>query len=129
MVMLLGYLALLLVVALPATRFWDAMKAAGTRIQVEERLAGQGDEGYEDASLDDLLTCDDDNDCDAEYDAEYDDEYDDEDEYEELPAPREDEEPAYQFPGIPPGWSLDRYARDGITQLNIHLAQAARRNK
>lgn len=38
------------------------------------------------------------------------------------------EEPAYQFPGIPPGWSLDRYARDGIAQLNLHLAQAARRN-
>lgn len=39
------------------------------------------------------------------------------------------EEPAYQFPGIPPGWSLDRYARDGIAQLNLHLAQAARRNR
>lgn len=39
------------------------------------------------------------------------------------------EEPAYQFPGIPPGWSLDRYARDGISQINLHLVQAARRNR
>lgn len=41
--------------------------------------------------------------------------------------PDPSEEPAYQFPGIPPGWSLDRYARDGIAQLNLHLTQAARR--
>lgn len=37
-------------------------------------------------------------------------------------------EPAYQFPGIPDGWTLDRYAHDGIQQVNLHLAQAARRN-
>lgn len=36
-------------------------------------------------------------------------------------------EPAYQFPGIPVGWSLDRYARDGIQQLTLHLVQSARR--
>lgn len=37
-------------------------------------------------------------------------------------------EPAYQFPGVPNGWTLDRYARDGIQQLSLHLAQAARHN-
>lgn len=36
-------------------------------------------------------------------------------------------EPAYQFPGIPEGWSLDRYTRDGIQQITLHLVQAARR--
>lgn len=46
-----------------------------------------------------------------------------------APRPRDpSEEPAYQFPGVPAGWSLDRYARDGISQMNLHLAQTARRN-
>lgn len=44
-------------------------------------------------------------------------------------APDPSREPAFQFPGIPDGWSLDRYARDGIKQLNLHLVQAARRNR
>lgn len=43
------------------------------------------------------------------------------------PAPLDPSaEPAFQFPGIPSGWTLDRYARDGLTQINVHLAQAAR---
>lgn len=38
-----------------------------------------------------------------------------------------DTEPAYQFPGVPRGWSLDQYAHDGIIQLRVLLTQAARR--
>lgn len=38
-------------------------------------------------------------------------------------------EPAYRFPGVPEGWSLDRYAADGIQQMQIHLAQVARRKQ
>lgn len=46
----------------------------------------------------------------------------------DAPRPHDpSEEPAYQFPGVPAGWSLDRYARDGLSQINLHLAQAARR--
>ena len=36
-------------------------------------------------------------------------------------------EAAYQFPGVPEGWSLDRYTRDGLQQLTLHLVQSARR--
>lgn len=36
-------------------------------------------------------------------------------------------EPAYTFDGVPDGWSLDRYARDGVHQLQVLLAQHARR--
>lgn len=36
-------------------------------------------------------------------------------------------EPACQFPGVPEGWSLDRYARDGLQQIHIALVQASRR--
>lgn len=44
------------------------------------------------------------------------------------PEPRDPSaEPAYQFPGIPSGWSLDRYTRDGLQQLTVHLVQSARR--
>lgn len=35
-------------------------------------------------------------------------------------------EPAYQYPGIPTGWSLDRYVNDGHQQVRIFLAQQAR---
>lgn len=46
----------------------------------------------------------------------------------DAPRPHDpSEEPAYQFPGIPAGWSLDRYTRDGLSQINLHLAQDARR--
>lgn len=52
----------------------------------------------------------------------------DEDQPNEAVRPHDpSQEPAYQFPGVPRGWSLDRYARDGISQMNLHLAQTARR--
>lgn len=35
-------------------------------------------------------------------------------------------EPAYRYPGLPAGQSIDGYVRDGLTSLRIHLIQQSR---
>lgn len=40
-----------------------------------------------------------------------------------------DIEPVLTVPGVPAGWSLDRYIADGMSQIHLALAQAARQRQ